>query len=176
MRICPLIYISGGKTGSNIINNVVSEALEDLLKICNLVHQCGDHSIYHPYETLLKKYSGIKDLLPGNYTVRKFVLIDEIGEVFTKTSLVVSRSGAHSVMELLALEKPCILIPIPWVSHNEQFENALILQKAGLAEILEEKDLNPETLVRIVTNSLKHINDTTRKIDLQRFYPIKPQS
>jgi UDP-N-acetylglucosamine:LPS N-acetylglucosamine transferase len=62
-------------------------------------------------------------------------------------------------MELLALEKPCILIPIPWVSHNEQFENAEILKRAGLAEILEEKNVNQQTFIQTISNTIKNIKD-----------------
>lgn len=72
---------------------------------------------------------------------------NEIGEAYQKANLVVSRSGAHTTAELLALKKSCILIPIPWVSHNEQFENAKLLVDAGLGQILPEKDLSPQNLV-----------------------------
>ena len=45
------------------------------------------------------------------------------------------------------LQIPSIFIPIPWVTHNEQEENAKILERLGLAEILNQGELTPENLV-----------------------------
>jgi len=141
------------------INEVVKEALPELLSICNVIHQSGDHSKFNDYDQLEMIYKEVGGLANGKLYLRKFVMDDEIGEAFNKASVVVSRSGAHTITELLALEKPCVLIPIPWVSHNEQKENALILQKYGLAEILEEKDLNEGSLFASVTKVLGHLQN-----------------
>ena len=126
----PSIYITGGKTGSHIINMLVLNILPELLKSYNVIHQCGEHSILNDYEKLLSKYAALGET-KGRYFLRKFVFDDEIGEAFKTADVVISRSGAHTVMELIALEKPCILIPIPWASHNEQYENALLIKNVG---------------------------------------------
>ncbi|EKD94739.1 MAG: hypothetical protein ACD_25C00245G0003, partial [uncultured bacterium] len=123
------------------------------------IHQTGDHSKYHDYEQLESIYKEVDRLANGKYYLRKFLLDEEIGEAFNRASLVVSRAGAHTVTELLALEKPCVLIPIPWVSHDEQKENALILEKYGLAEILEEKDLNEDTFFSLIQKVLGHLQN-----------------
>ncbi len=94
---------------------------------------------------------------PGIYYLRKFVFEDEIGEAYGKANLVVSRSGAHTTAELLALKKKCLLIPIPWVSHNEQNENAKLLVNAGLGTVLPEKDLSAQTLIRNIKQTLEEI-------------------
>ncbi|KKS06837.1 hypothetical protein A3K01_01045 [candidate division WWE3 bacterium RIFOXYD1_FULL_43_17] len=154
----PTIYITAGKTGSHTINEVVKEALPELLSVCNVIHQSGDHSKFNDYGQLESIYKEVSSLANGKFYLRKFVLDAEIGEAFNRSALVVSRSGAHTVTELLALEKPCVLIPIPWVSHDEQKENALILQKYGLAEILEEKDLSEDTFFATVKKVLGHIH------------------
>jgi len=142
----PYIYITAGKTGSHKINMVIQQILEELLKEANVIHQTGEHSKYNDYEDLSSLYFEIKDKLPGKYFARKFIYENEIGEAFNKAELVVSRAGAHTVSELLALEKKCILIPIPWVSHNEQYKNAKLLEDGGLGVIIREKDLSPQNL------------------------------
>jgi UDP-N-acetylglucosamine--N-acetylmuramyl-(pentapeptide) pyrophosphoryl-undecaprenol N-acetylglucosamine transferase len=53
------------------------------------------------------------------------------------------------------LRIPSILIPIPWVTHNEQEKNALILKEAGLAEILNEGELTPEQLTVTISRFYK---------------------
>lgn len=154
----PLIYITAGKTGSHIINEVIKESLPELLSFCNIIHQCGDNSVYNDFDDLKSIYKEIKAVSKGKYFLRKFVLGGEIGNVFDKADLVISRSGAHTTCEILGLEKPCILIPIPWVSHNEQYRNAELLEKYGLAKILNQKSLSVQTLVMEIKDSLNKLD------------------
>jgi len=153
----PTIYISGGKTGSHKMNKIVEGSLESLLSFCNVIHQCGDHSKFKDYERLVKKTPKLKSL-KGSYFPLKYVFGNEIGEVYSRADLVISRAGAHTTAELLALNKPCILIPIPWVSHNEQYKNAEMLEKGGLSLIINEKDFSETSLVIKVRGMLGNIN------------------
>ena len=60
--------------------------------------------------------------------------------------VVVSRAGASTIAEMIALEKPSILIPSPYVANNHQFYNAEAIINAKAGEMIEEKDFNPELL------------------------------
>jgi len=153
----PTIYITGGKTGAHKINEFIGKILMELLEVCNVIHQCGEHSVHRDDKKLEEIYKNLEEKPRGKYFIRTFVFEDEIGEVFEKADLVVSRAGAHIINELLALEKPCILIPIPWVSHNEQYKNAKVLEEYGLAEILAEKDLTPENFLGILKGMLSDL-------------------
>ena len=154
----PTIYVTAGKTGSHKINLLIKDSLPEILGIVNIIHQCGDHSYFKDYDTLKIIAENLKDQ-PGKYIPVKFVLDDEIGEVFNLCSMVISRAGAHTISEIIALEKPALLIPIPWVSHNEQLVNAKVVSKAGLAEIIEEKNLSIEIFIQKVEHMLKNIHD-----------------
>ena len=154
----PVVYVMGGKTGSHLINNLILNNMEKILTVCNVIHQTGNNSVYGDYERLVNKYEEIRSIVKGSYYARKFILEGEIGEIYSKANLVISRSGAHVTAELLALEKPSLLIPIPWVSHNEQYENAKILKNAGLSEILEEKDLLKKDFSEYIKQTLTNIN------------------
>lgn len=153
----PTLYITAGKTGSRDINNLILEGLGNLLQEYNIIHQTGDHSKYKHYALLTKKYTELGASVKGKYIPMKFVYSDKIGEVFSKADLVLSRSGAHICVELMALNKPALLIPISWVSHNEQFENASVLKDAGLAEILEEKDLSLDSLKSTLSSVFENL-------------------
>ncbi|MFZ5424839.1 MAG: UDP-N-acetylglucosamine--N-acetylmuramyl-(pentapeptide) pyrophosphoryl-undecaprenol N-acetylglucosamine transferase [Patescibacteria group bacterium] len=155
----PTVYLTAGKQGSHIINSVIGECLNEILGMCNLIHQCGDSSLYNDYNNLTDIYSKLVDGVPGKYILKKFIRNGEIGEVFSKADLVLSRSGAHITYELIALEKPCILIPIPWVSHNEQYENASILYKSGLGVILSQKELSKDTLLATLRFTLNNMHE-----------------
>ena len=141
------IYITGGKQGSHIINETVREALPELLKKYNVIHQCGRSTVFGDYEKLSAFSSQLPEDLRSRYFLKDYFTEEEIGAVFAAADLVISRAGANIVYELAALGKPAILIPIPWASHNEQRKNAQILVDAGSAVILEEKDLSVESIL-----------------------------
>jgi len=171
----PTVYISAGKTGSHIINEIVKRSLESLLRFCNVIHQSGDHSFFNDYELIENEYKKVKPKVKGKLFLRKFVFEDEIGEALNRSNIVVARSGAHTIAEILALNKPCILIPIPWVSHNEQNENARMLKSYGLAEILDQNNLTPDALVNQVKNSLNNLSKYNLKDKSSLgFLEIKP--
>lgn len=155
----PTIYITAGKTGSHKINESLKESLKPLLEVCNVIHQCGDFSENNDFDGLKNLYESLTPRPSGKFFLKKFVVSDEIGEAFSKADVVVTRSGAHIMSELLALKKPCILIPIPWVSHNEQFKNAEFLKNVGLGYILEEKDLNSQNFISSIKHVLANLNN-----------------
>ena len=153
----PTIYVTAGKTGSHKINMLIRDSLPKLLYLVNIIHQCGDHSYYKDYD-ILEREAEVYRAAPGKYIPAKFVLDEEIGEVFKLSALVVSRAGAHIISEILVLEKPSLLIPISWVSHNEQNINAGVVKKAGLGEIMDEKDLTVENFSQKIELMLKNIS------------------
>lgn len=164
----PTILIMGGKTGSHIINMVIRDGLVKLLDKYNLIHQTGDYSEFKDYDELVKAHSFLKDH-KGTYIVRKFLSESEVGSAYFCSNVVVCRAGAHTTLELLALKKKAIMIPIPWVSHNEQNLNASLVAESGLAIVLPEKNFNTETLIReldMMTNEAASV-----KKDLYKNYP-----
>ena len=58
-----------------------------------------------------------------------------------------TRSGAHTVYELIFLQKHALLIPIPWASHNEQQKNADVYAETGLGLVLSEDSLSSEIFI-----------------------------
>ena len=140
------IYITGGKQGSHVLNVAVGHALPELLKKYNIIHQCGRSSVFDDRQELSSGKEELNSDLRSRYILQDYFTEEEIGPVFAAADVVISRAGANIVYELAALGKPAILIPIPWVSHDEQHKNAEVLANAGSALILEEKDLTSESL------------------------------
>jgi UDP-N-acetylglucosamine--N-acetylmuramyl-(pentapeptide) pyrophosphoryl-undecaprenol N-acetylglucosamine transferase len=60
--------------------------------------------------------------------------------------LVVARSGASTVAELSAIGRPAILVPLPGALDQDQLSNARVLEKAGGAVVIEQKDFSPQRL------------------------------
>lgn len=151
----PLLYITGGSFGSHIINEVIGKILPHLLEKYVVVHQCGDNDVYQDYVKLLE----LKERLPKNtqlrYTLLKYLDEKQLAEVFEKTAFSISRAGANTVNELMALGIPAILVPIPWVQNNEQYKNARVLVNLGLGSILPENELTADRLINEIESFAK---------------------
>jgi UDP-N-acetylglucosamine--N-acetylmuramyl-(pentapeptide) pyrophosphoryl-undecaprenol N-acetylglucosamine transferase len=138
----PTIFITCGKTGSHIINEFILNNLNDLLTNFNIIHQAGDYSVTNDFKNLQFVYENIDKKHKGRYHLFKFMFDEEVLSAFSTCDFVISRSGAHTIYEIIHFQKKAILIPIPWVSYNEQYLNAKIVHNLGLGLILEESSLN----------------------------------
>lgn len=128
------ILIMMGSLGSSSVNALMKEALKDIkaddlqfLYVCgkdnaNDLHMFDDMPYVHvvEYVDTLKIYKGLSGMI--------------------------CRAGATTIAELTALGIPSILIPSPYVANNHQFYNASVLVRNQAARIIEESDLNAQTL------------------------------
>ena len=74
--------------------------------------------------------------------------------IMKNTDLIVTRSGASTLSEIIALNLPSILIPSPYVPNNHQYVNAMDLVGANSAVLIEEKNLDSKKLVREIDELL----------------------
>ena len=118
------------------------------------------------YEVLFvtgkKDYEVIsKNKFPSNVKVVPY--IDGMTRIMKKTDVMVTRAGASTLSELMSIGVPTILIPSPYVPNNHQYLNALDLVNAKAAIMLEEKNLNSDTLIESI-DSL--INDSKKQQEI----------
>lgn len=140
----PLILSFGGSLGAKHLNEAVCE----LIKWHN-----GTDKFYHIHATGKIGYEAMCDALKDiklseNIKIREY--IDDMDICMAAADLVICRAGAITLGELQACGKPSILIPSPYVAENHQFHNAMTLKKDGAAEIIEEKDLTGDSLIKKV--------------------------
>ncbi len=130
----PIILVMGGSIGSVKINNALREILPDLLNSFNVIHLCGNGNLDEKFEDE-KGY-------------RQFEYVSsEMKDYLTAADLVVSRAGANSIFEFLALKKPNLLIPLSKAtSRGDQILNARSFEEKGYSKVLEEEELTGETL------------------------------
>ncbi|MDD2470075.1 MAG: glycosyltransferase, partial [Bacilli bacterium] len=101
------------------------------------------------YITGNNHYDSFKDLnVASNIKIVPYV--EDLTRLMKAADLMVSRAGATTMSEIIALTIPTILIPSPHVTENHQFKNAMDLSEKEAAILLEEKDLNGDILVRLV--------------------------
>ncbi|MDD3532144.1 MAG: UDP-N-acetylglucosamine--N-acetylmuramyl-(pentapeptide) pyrophosphoryl-undecaprenol N-acetylglucosamine transferase [Candidatus Shapirobacteria bacterium] len=138
----PQIYLTGGSQGASVLNQAVWEVLPQLINSYNLIHQCGGHD----YSKLKGKYQNLPKTTKEGYFLTDYIGPKSIGWAFN-SDIIIGRSGANTVLEIAALGKSAIMIPIPKTAHNEQQINAQFLAKAGAGKIIEQKNLSGPTLL-----------------------------
>ena len=136
----------GGSLGARRINEVVADLAawhtknRDFLHI----HATGSRGVELFRRLGLEKgFAGAKQLQVKEY-------IQDMPRMLAAADLVISRAGALTLAELEAAGRAAILIPSPNVAENHQYYNALELEKAGAAVVVEEKDLTGEKLIELV--------------------------
>lgn len=108
----PLIYVTGGNQGSQIINKSIITALPHLSDYA-VIHQVGPTDIVNYSQFTTPKYFPVE-----------FVSVTDLGWIFKHSSLIISRSGANICQEIVAFGKSSILIPLPFSQQSEQQKNA----------------------------------------------------
>lgn len=140
----PVIMIVGGSTGAMALNEAVRNLLPTLLRDYQIVHLCGKGKMAEEYQNA-KGY-------------RQFEYVSkEMKDLFAAADLVISRAGANSICELLALRKPHILIPLSAAaSRGDQILNAESFENQGFSYVLQEEDLTNDTLLRAIRSVMEH--------------------
>ncbi len=148
----PLIVSFGGSLGARPIN----EAVAGLIK-----WHAPDGKYYHIHATGKAGYESTKALVAEKgIDLKKYEkielrqYIDDMDTCLAAADLVICRSGAITLSEIQNCGKAAVLIPSPYVAENHQYHNAMTLKKIGAAEIIEEKDLSSESLIKTVSSMI----------------------
>ncbi len=146
------ILIFGGSQGASIFSEKILDA------ICKL-SEYEEIKVYHQgrKEDIAKIKSAYDKFNIENTTSDFFANIDEL---YKKSDLVISRSGASTIFEIIGFKKPSILIPYKNSINGDQEENAKFLEENNAAIVLREPQLNEEIIVGI----LRQLVDSPEKM------------
>ena len=75
---------------------------------------------------------------------------DNLPSLMKSADLIISRAGASTISEIMATKIPSILVPSPYVANNHQYYNALDLVNKNVSVMIEEKDLNKNSLIEAI--------------------------
>lgn len=127
----PTLLVMGGSQGAQRINATLEAILPELLMTMRVVHLTGKGkalAFQHP------RYRGFE------------FVSEELKHLFALGDFVLSRSGANSIFELLALNKPMLLVPLEAGSRGDQVLNARSFAQNSWAMVLRENELTPASL------------------------------
>ena len=139
-----VIMVIGGSLGAQHVNEAIRSILPSLLERFQVVHLCGKGKVDESFYSTTGYY--------------QFDYIDkELKDLFAAADIVVSRAGANAIFELLSLNKPNLLIPLPaGASRGDQILNAQSFKKQGFSMVLPEEELTNESLYLAICNLYEH--------------------
>lgn len=149
------ILSTGGSLGAGRINETVSDLIawycKENIKV-NHIHSYGKNGRGSFVESLNR--NGVNLQEHPNYIVKEY--IDNMPVCMEAADLIISRCGAGALTEIEAVGCASILVPSPIVAENHQYHNGMVLQNAGAAVLIEQKDLTSELLINTVDGLLKN--------------------
>lgn len=152
-----LVLIVMGSLGSSKVNEYLISSMKYFDKKNYSVLYVTGNSSYE--ETIKNKF-------PTNVKVVPY--IENIARIMKNTDLIVTRAGASTLSEIIALNLPSILIPSPYVPNNHQYKNALDIVNNDAGLLIEEKDLKDDILVKTIDNLIddsKKMNDFKKNLN-----------
>lgn len=163
LKICgfsankPVLLVIGGSLGARAINEAVRRNINKLLLKYNIIHICGK--------------GNIKEDFKNNINYRQFEYVnEELPDLMATADVVISRAGANSIFELLALKKPNLLIPLSAKSsRGDQILNAESFEKSGYSMVLKEENLNDETLIKSLEELYKNRENYIRNMTKSKY-------
>ena len=154
----PTLLVLGGGLGSKKINSVIYKLLNQITQKYNLIHLCGQGKTATPAINL-------------TYYKQFEYAHETLADLLACADLVISRAGANAVYELIALQKPHILIPLSkQASRGEQIANAEYFAAKGLSYVIKEEALMPAVLFKAINDVYQNRFKYLEKLAA---YPLK---
>ncbi len=138
------LLVIGGSQGSEFLNNLISNGIEkNIIPNINIIWLVGENNFdkYKKYET---------------DSIKIFPFVDNMPYLYETANLVLSRSGAMTVSELLHFNRPAIFVPFKFAADNHQYYNAKTLTDSLSSIIIKEKDITSDLLFRKVDEILNN--------------------
>jgi len=134
------LLVFGGSQGARVMAEIVPKAIERipaaLLVRLSIVQQARAEDV---------------DAVRGTYAqlgvaAETAPFFPDLPARIAAAHLIIARSGASTVAELSAIGRPAILVPLPHALDQDQFANAGVLEAAGGALRIEQRDFTPDRL------------------------------
>ena len=148
----PIIYITGGNQGSAVINRVIFDLIPALVHDFYCIHQTGNQP---DFDTGNQVRQTLPPLDQAHYTLRTWYSAAEVGWILSHAHIVIGRSGANTVAEIMAKAVPSIFIPLPVAAYDEQTKNAQLVVDAQAGLLVRQEHLTAESLTSAIKQSQK---------------------
>jgi UDP-N-acetylglucosamine--N-acetylmuramyl-(pentapeptide) pyrophosphoryl-undecaprenol N-acetylglucosamine transferase len=157
----PGLLAFGGSQGARHLNDALLDAgarMGALLGSLRVRHQTGaaDH------ERVVAGWAAL------GIPARVDVFVTDMGAAYADADLVVARAGAMSCAEITARGLPAILVPYPYAADDHQRHNAEVLERAGAACMILDRDLDGARLATALRPLLEDAGRRARMASASR--------
>lgn len=121
------VVLSGPEPQRSYLQDIILKQFEDVkMKSIIILGKIGEENEWN---------------LNDNVKVKSYALSDELNEIFNCSSIIISRSGYSTILDLAVLRKKAILIPTPGQSEQEYLARYFKKNKIFYYEKQEKFDL-----------------------------------
>ncbi|AQS42005.1 MAG: UDP-N-acetylglucosamine--N-acetylmuramyl-(pentapeptide) pyrophosphoryl-undecaprenolN-acetylglucosamine transferase [Candidatus Tokpelaia hoelldobleri] len=153
------LLVFGGSQGAHFFSEIMPQALtfldEDRLSRLVITQQAREEdatTLRFAYDRL-----GVKAEIAPFFT--------DMAEHIAHAHFIIARSGASTVSEIAAIGRPALLVPYPHALDHDQALNAKGMAEAGGAGLIEQRELTPDRLAKILVFALE---DPDKLADIAR--------
>ena len=149
----PVIALIGGSQGAMILNNVMLDALPDLVNKYEVIHQTGTKNYKETTETA-------EIVLGDNVNKRHYKPYPFLNDLASKmvagaADIIISRAGS-AIFEFASWGVPSIIIPITKTNGDHQKKNAYAYARGGACEKIEKTNLTSSVLETTINDLLSN--------------------
>ncbi len=134
------VLVLGGSQGAHVLSEVIPEAIgklsPGLQSRVKITQQCRPEDL----ENVRAQYRVLKI----DAELESF--FDDVPKRLADAHLVISRSGASTVAEILAVGRPALLVPYRYATDDHQSLNAHAVDEVGAGWLIPETDFNADSL------------------------------
>ena len=163
----PLVVSFWGSLGAEHMNEMVADFIKRSSEsgLFDYIHAAGKNGGLGIIKKRLKQLGVTEGQLSG-IEVKEY--IDDMQAVMAAADIIICRAGGSTIAELTLMGKPSILIPSPYVTNNQQLENAKQVRKAGGALVINEKDCTGQALFEAVASLLEDKDKLRQMVQAQK--------
>ncbi len=134
------VLVIGGSQGARVLSDVVPQAIGRLpealrTRVC-IIQQCRTEDLVRVRDAYVAM----------NVSAELASFFDDMPNRLASTHLVISRSGASSVAEFLAVGRPSILVPYPHAVDDHQSANAHAVAEVGAGWMMDQSIFTVDNL------------------------------
>lgn len=140
------ILVIGGSRGARALNETVPQALAqiDQAERPSVLHQTGQGDV----AATQARYHAL------GVQANVVPFIDNMAQAYQQAGLVIARSGALTVSELMCAGRPAILVPFPFAVDDHQTANAQVMVELDGATLIQQNALDAASLAQAIQSKL----------------------
>jgi UDP-N-acetylglucosamine--N-acetylmuramyl-(pentapeptide) pyrophosphoryl-undecaprenol N-acetylglucosamine transferase len=151
------LLVFGGSQGARALSEIVPAAVAllppEMKSRLDIVQQCRPEDL--DAVRAIYQANGVKAALASFYA--------DLPARMAKAHLVIGRSGAGTVAELMVIGRPAILVPLPHALDDNQTPNADVLVEAGAAWRVAQSELTPSKLAGMLQSAFAAPDDLAKR-------------